>query len=135
VKKGKERGYRPEESYRIKLEFIEDSKRSGPVEINKTVQNSVISLVTADRAGREKSSEILAFEAGISHSSVLRILHKHGLIIAKPSWKPGLTEAARIRRLKFCLNHQSWTLDDWKNVIFADETAVVLGYRRGAVRV
>jgi hypothetical protein len=38
VKKGKERGYRPKESYRVKLEFIEDSKRSGrPIEINKAI--------------------------------------------------------------------------------------------------
>jgi hypothetical protein len=65
----------------------------------------------------------------------LRILHKHGLTIAKPSWKPGLTEAARLKRLKFYLDHQFWTLDDWKAVIFTDETAVVLGQRRGAIRV
>lgn len=63
VKKGKDRGYRPSECFRVKLEFVEDGKRSGrPVEIIEAVQSSVIASVSADRAGREKSSEILAFE-------------------------------------------------------------------------
>ncbi|CBF83503.1 uncharacterized protein ANIA_03048 [Aspergillus nidulans FGSC A4] len=109
VKKGRDRGYRPE--------------------------NTVITSVTADQAGREKLSEILAYEAGISHSSVLCILYSHGFVIAKPSWKPGLTEAACLRRLEFCLAHQHWTLEDWKRVIFTDETGVILGHRRGAIRV
>ncbi|CBF87508.1 hypothetical protein AN9381.2 [Aspergillus nidulans FGSC A4] len=136
VKKGRDRGYRPEVSLRVQLEFVEDRKRSGrPVEITEATQNTVITSVTADRAGREKLSEILAYEAGISHSSVLCILHSHGFVIAKPSWKPGLTEAACLRRLEFCLAHQHWTLEDWKRVIFTDETGVILGHRRGAIRV
>jgi transposase len=86
IRKGKERGFRPEESYRVKLEYVEDGKRSRrPAEITEAIQNSVIAPVTADRAGREDSSEILAYEAGISHSSVLCILHRHGLIIANSS--------------------------------------------------
>jgi transposase len=136
ITKGKNRGYNPTENLRIKLEFIEDGKRSGrPKEISEATEQAVISSVTKDRNGREKSSEILAFEAGISHSSVLRILHKHGLVIAKPSWKPGLTEAAKAKRLRFCLDHQYWTLEDWKAVIFTDETSIVLGHRRGSIRV
>jgi hypothetical protein len=41
----------------------------------------------------------------------------------------------RKKRLLFCLVHADWTLKDWKNVIFTDETSVCLGQRRGAVRV
>lgn len=39
------------------------------------------------------------------------------------------------KRLKFCRDHEHWTLEDWKNVIFSDETSVVIGQRRGAVRI
>jgi hypothetical protein len=49
--------------------------------------------------------------------------------------KPGLTPAMREARLQFCLRHKDWTLEDWKNVIWSDETLVVLGSRRGKVRV
>jgi hypothetical protein len=38
-------------------------------------------------------------------------------------------------QLDFALRHQHWTLEDWKNVIFSDETSVVLNHRRGGYRV
>ena len=38
-------------------------------------------------------------------------------------------------RLQFALDHQDWTLEDWKNVIWTDETSIILGHRRGAIRV
>ena len=31
--------------------------------------------------------------------------------------------------------HKDWTLEDWKNVIWTDETSVILSHRHGAVRV
>jgi hypothetical protein len=41
----------------------------------------------------------------------------------------------RAERLKWCIEHQHWTLEDWKNVIWSDETSVVLLHRRGGYRV
>jgi transposase len=38
-------------------------------------------------------------------------------------------------RLRFCQEHKDWTLEDWKNVIWTDETLVCLSHRRGGVRV
>jgi hypothetical protein len=38
----------------------------------------------------------------------------------------------RKERLDWCLAYQHWTLEDWKNVIWSDETSVILLYRRGA---
>ena len=34
-------------------------------------------------------------------------------------------------RLQFALRHKDWTIEDWKNVIWTDETSVVLGQRQG----
>jgi transposase len=100
IRKAKDRGYHPHESLRIKKEYYEDRKRSGrPKEITPAIEQAVIQSVTRDRAGREKSSEMLAFEAGISISSVLRILHSHGFSISKPPWKPGLTDMMKAKRL------------------------------------
>jgi hypothetical protein len=42
--------------------------------------------------GREKSSEILAYKAGISYSFVLYILKRRGLKAVKQTTKPGLTD-------------------------------------------
>ena len=48
--------------------------------------------------------------------------------------KPVLTKKMRQERLDWCIAHKDWTLKDWKNVIWSDETSVVLlhckeGYR------
>jgi len=57
-------------------------------------------MVRVNRAGREKSSEVLAYELDISYSSVLRMLHKGGMTNVKPTTKPGLTVAMRTIRLE-----------------------------------
>jgi transposase len=84
IRRAKGRGFKPSPTDRIRMEFVVDAKRSGrPKEITPEIGNIVIQSVTKDRVGREKASEILAFGAGISHSSVLRILKRHGFVIAK----------------------------------------------------
>lgn len=97
-------------------------------------EQQLLDSVRADRAGREKSSEVLAYECGISRSSALRILHKYGLANAKLTRKPGLNKEQKVAHLQFYFDHQHWTLEDWKYVIWSDETSVILGQRRGAVR-
>lgn len=52
IKKGKDRGYRPSENFRVKLSYVEDEKRPGrPVKASKAIQNSEIAPVSADHAG------------------------------------------------------------------------------------
>ena len=53
----------------------------------------------------------------------------------KPNWKPGLTEAMREARYQFALRYKDWELEDWKNVIWTDETSMVLGHHRGGTRI
>lgn len=135
IQKALSRGYRPEEDPRILNHFVEDGMKSGrPKEIGEDTENEVLSAVCRDRNGREKSTEVLAYEFGISSSSILRILKKHGFSNVKVTRKPGLSEAQRKARLKFCKEHAHWTLEDWKNIIWSDETSVVQGSRRGAQR-
>ena len=63
------------------------------------------------------------------------ILHEAGLLKTKPTKKSGLSENMRKARLQWCLDYQHWTLEDWKHVIWSDETSVVLCVRRGGFRV
>jgi len=134
-KRAFQRGFRPEQDPRILEYYVEDGARSGrPKEIAPEVEQRLLDSNSADRSGREKSSEVLAYECGISRSSALRILHKHNLSSVKPTRKPGLNLHQRAARLAFCLAHQYWTLEDWKRVIWSDETSVILGQRRGTVR-
>lgn len=91
-KKAYERGFRPEEDPRILEAYVEDGKKSGrPKTITEAVEQRLLANVREDRSGREKSSEVLAYEVNISRASALRILKKHGLTCVIPTRKLGLT--------------------------------------------
>lgn len=62
----RKRGYCPEEDPRILEEYVKDARRPGrPKTITETVEARLLVNVRVDRASREKSSEILAYEVGI----------------------------------------------------------------------
>lgn len=126
----------------IKMEYLIDAPRSGrPSKVkDEETQRLVADKVRKDRYGREKSCATLAGDLGelgvnISASSIRRILKSMGFRKTKPTRKPGLTRKMRMERKQWCLEHQDWTLEDWKNVIWTDETSVVLGHRRGGYRI
>lgn len=91
-KRAYERGFRPEQDPRIVEHYVEDGARSGrPKEITVETEQRLLAIKNADAAGREKSSQVLAGECGISRSSALRILQKHGLSNIKPTQNPGFS--------------------------------------------
>ena len=71
----------------------------------------------------------------MSAVTVWRVLKAAGFRKTKPTKKPRLTKKIRKDRLDWCLAHKTWTLDNWKNVIWSDETSVVLLHRRGSYRI
>jgi len=137
-----ERGFDPNElPLVLKDEWLEDAPRSGrPSKQTSTNIDIVISKVQLDRYGREKSCADIAGDLSrqgidVSASTVRRILRSAGYRKTKPTRKPGLTKKMREERYQWCLEHENWTLEDWKNVIWSDETSVVLGHRRGSYRI
>ena len=132
VKKAMERG---SEGGAIVDEYVADKPQPGrPKTVNPEIEEKILDSVRKDRTGREKPTEYLAFEAGISRSPCHRVLKRHGFNKVKPTMKPGLSDKAKQKRLEFCPRHKHWTLEDSKNVIWSDETSVVLGHRRGGQR-
>ena len=80
---------------------------------------------------RIKANEV----GGVSAMTVWRVLRALGKRKTKSIRKSGLTEDIRKARLEWCLKYEYWTIEDWKRVIFSDETAIVLGVRRFGTRV
>ena len=136
-----ERGYDPNASIvKLPVEVLEDAPRSGRPRKQEAVKEEVLQKVQRDRYGREKTCADLAGDLGllgheVSAVTVWRILKAAGYNKTKPTRKPGLTPKMRQERLEWCLAHKDWTLKDWKNVIWSDETSVVLNHRRGGYRV
>ncbi|RYG95422.1 hypothetical protein EON65_56010 [archaeon] len=60
----------------------------------------------------------------ISASIARNMLHQEGLKAMHMVERPLLTRAHKRRRLEFARAHRDWTVDDWKQVIFSDETVI-----------
>ena len=135
-RKAIERRFDPIKSRIIQLDWVRDAPRSGrPTKMTVGLQEQVVQAVTRDRYGREKSAGMLAAEFDVSRDTILRILRRKGFQRVKPSRKPGLTQDQRAARLLFALRYADWTLEDWKRVVWTDETSVILGHQRGQVRI
>jgi transposase len=120
----------------VLTKYVVDEAKSGrPPKITPEKRQEVLDAVGKDRYGREKTCDVIADEVGLSGMSVWRVLRRAGLKKTKPTRKPGLTKQMRAERLAWCRAHEHWTLEDWKRVIWTDETAVVLNHRRGGYRI
>ena len=61
-----------------------------------------------------------------SYSTVKRALVKAGCKAIKAYRRPNLTAAEANKRLEWALQHRHWTVEQWKNVVFSDETQIQL---------
>lgn len=138
----KTRGYNPQQSKRLVLAYIQDAPRSGrPIKATQEVKKSVVETISKNSTTRQLSTQAIidcvnkSLDIKISARTTYNILKSQGYGYFKPTYKPGLTREAKAIRLKWCLDHKDWTLEDWKNVIWSDETAVTMGGQRGRIRV
>ena len=116
---------------RILSEYFVDAPRSGRpnTTCNPDIERQVIEIVTKNRNSREKSAKIIGLEIIfiISRQSVCRLMYKLNFKKIKKTTKPDFNNVQKERRLKFYRKYRDWTLEDWKKVIFSDETSVVVG--------
>lgn len=136
------RGFDPnQEPLVIKDAFLEDSKRTGrPRQQTYNTIEATTQIVRASKHSRTMTCADIAGELSklrieVSRETVRRILKNAGFKKSKPTKKPGLTQAMKNRRYEWCKEHENWTLEDWKNVIWTDETSVLLNSRKGGYRV
>jgi hypothetical protein len=131
----RERGYDPAVSTEIKAEYVADAPKSGrppTIPAGSDLETAILAAIeSGNRNAREKQAGKMAFEHAIGTGVMLRFLKKHGYKPCKTTKTPGLNEKMRAARLEFCQLYRHWTLEDWKNVIWTDETSVVLNARRG----
>jgi len=90
--------------------------------------------VEKDRNGREMPAATLGYDHGFSETTIQRVLRRHKFNCVKPTMKSGLTETMKQARLDFALKYRHWTVEEWKRVIWTDETAVVM-QKRGSRRI
>jgi Transposase/DDE superfamily endonuclease len=118
---------------------VDDAPRLGRPPISTATAKFIIKTMTRNSTTRGWSCARIASEVSntpgwkpVSASTVYRTLTSEGYGVFKRTVKPGLTTEQMAERLKWCLDHKD---EDWRHVIFSDETSVQLGGVRGKRRV
>lgn len=102
------------------------AKRSGRP--RKTTERDDLMIRRAVVANPFATSTELRATVGASVANVStrtirrRLSDKFKMAARKAVKKPLITEAARKKRLSWCKRHKDWTLDEWKRVIWSDES-------------
>ncbi len=71
----------------------------------------------------------------ISEHTTHRTLKQMGSSSRRPHRVPLLSDKNKKRRIQFTQAHQNWTIEDWKNVAWSDESWFLLQHSDGRVRI
>ncbi len=71
----------------------------------------------------------------IPEHTTRRTLKQMGYSSRRPHRVPLLSDKNRKRRLQFAQAHQNWTIEDWKNIAWSDESGFLLRLSDGRVRI
>jgi len=98
-----------------------------PSKLSTTAQHSIIQQITTGKAANavEATKHINSIIPNpVSSQTVRNLLKKNAFKAVTKKKKPLLKPVHRKKRLAFALKHQNWTVDDWKRVIWSDETKI-----------
>ena len=93
------------------------------------------SIKDPKKTSADLQRDLSTYGVNISSSTVRRRLLEVGRFARKPLKKQLLTSVMKRKRLQWARRYSQWTADDWKKVVFSDESHfVVHGYRSKFVR-
>ena len=95
--------------------------------LSATDEHAVIKQVTTGRA--ENAAQVARninplLSQPVSTQTIKNTLHKANIDTRKKQKKPRLTPAQKKAHLIFAQKYKDWTVDDWKRVIWSDETKI-----------
>ncbi len=105
---------------------INDGQRSGrPMEISLELQNKIITMQEKERTRSIKSiySEVRSDpkeNEKCSYDQTRRLIHKNFRVSYAP-YKIMLSDANKVKRVKWIINHQTWRKNKWNRVVWTDE--------------
>lgn len=103
------------------------SRGGRPAKLSQVDRRAIIRAITsgkhdtASQAAREFNA---SSNVTVTPQTVRRALKDAGLKAGPKAKKPKLRPHHVEQRLQFALKHQDWTVEDWKRVIWSDETKV-----------
>ncbi len=100
--------------------------------ISEAMKDLLVDFVTYSQERRQMSYHQVAQELswGVSSRTIRKALRTRGFRRCRATIKPKISEANRIKRLQFALDHLAWTRQDWNKILWSDETWVTDGKHR-----
>ncbi len=110
---------------RVYREWSEKEKRGRKCLVDVRGQRRIGRLVRDDR--KTTVTQIITrynqdMQNTISEHTTHRTLKQMGSSSRRPHRVPLLSDKNRTRRIQFTQDHQNWTIEDWKNVDWSDES-------------
>jgi hypothetical protein len=108
---------------------VKDRKRSERKRVtSKQDERMMIRAVMKDRCRGSQDIAADLNESGVrvSARTVRRRLWQAGLKAKTPRKKPFLNFTQRQKRVAWAKEHQDWTVDNWKKVLFSDESRICI---------
>ena len=90
--------------------------------IRRMIQSGEIS--SASQAAKKLNSEEVNEKKKVCSETVRRALKSSGMKAVKKKKKTLLAARNHKKRLDFAMRHKDWTVEDWKRVIWSDETKI-----------
>lgn len=110
------------QAYRDDQGRLVDAERSGRPKVTSEEQELlIVAAAVADPflSAKEIRQEL---SLNVSCETIRRRLKEAGLGSCVAAQKPHLTDRQRLERLEFARAVEQWTTDEWKEVIFTDES-------------
>jgi transposase len=98
-----------------------------PSKLSVTTQHFILREIKTGRAANavQAAQNINStISEPVSSSTVRRLLRKHSFKAVVKKKKPLLSAGHRKKRLAFAQKYQNWTVEDWKRVLWSDETKI-----------
>ena len=86
-----------------------------------------LSIVDPRKTSSDLKRDMMDYGVHLSNSSIKKRLFEAGRNARRPKRKQLLTHKMKRKRLAWAKKYKNWTLDDWKKVLFSDETHFVVG--------
>jgi hypothetical protein len=106
-----------------------------PSERDRRTLKTILSNNHRTTAAKVTAELIIHLEDPVSTTTVGRKLHKSNIQGTVTTVKPLVTENNAKRPKRWSDNHKTWTADDWKKVIWSDESSFTLFPTSGRVYV
>jgi hypothetical protein len=78
--------------------------------------------IRTDKEAKCKANELL--DTPVSTTTIRRRLREAGLIAKSKIKRPALKPRHIKDRMMFVKNYKEWTIDEWKNVVWSDESKI-----------